>query len=251
MGLIIQHTAPKRKQNIRVLIVVLIFRTLLFFIQRFINHENKVNSLFSNEMRQNWLKKGVRYVGAIDIETSGLKGNFDYMISWVLFVYDVKTGKIVKRVYDILNRKDKNICVGLKITQHKDKRILESLLRELNGVNLLVGFYSGFFDIPFIRTRCYVNKIDYFPYKTMRYYDLWKFARFSLSINRNGLDSVSRTLTGKTNKTRLDGDIWQMARDLHPQALNYILIHNITDVKDTMKVFLKVVRYINIPSKYL
>jgi len=84
-----------------------------------------------------WTNKRIAY---LDIETSDLKADFGIVLSWCL---KFKNEKFIYS--DVITKKDIE-------NRTFDKRIIESLLKELEKVDIVVTYYGTNFDIPFLRT---------------------------------------------------------------------------------------------------
>jgi len=56
-------------------------------------------------MKEKYDFYGIKTIGYLDIETSGLNADFDIMLSWANCIRDVKTGK-TKIEYDFIEKKD-------------------------------------------------------------------------------------------------------------------------------------------------
>lgn len=205
--------------------------------------------LFSKETKELYLKKGIKKIAVVDIETSDLEGDFDYMICWVIHIYDVEKGTIVKKS-DYMRKHEKINMVNRGLINF-DKRIVKTLLEELKSVNMVVGHYSDRFDVPFIRTRAFINKLQYPKYKTIRYFDTWRFARYGLKLGRNNLGSLSYAMLGKNQKTVLHHKVRILSREGNRKAIKYTLHHNKLDVNMTRKIFFVIAPYCNIPTKWL
>lgn len=204
-------------------------------------------------MKEKYALKGIDKIGYLDIEATNLKANFGFILSWAMIVRNPYTNKIELK-YDVVNKKDfEDSTKSRKITM--DARILKSLIKNIKGVNLLIGHYFhgwGKMDIPFIRTRCVYNGITDFPkYKEMRYGDTWTMAHKCYSLNSYRLDAVSDMLGVKTRKTPVTGLDWQLAQRGDKASLEYVLDHNIKDAKINYKVHKKIEEYVPIPTAYI
>lgn len=166
-------------------------------------------------------------IGFLDIEASNLDANFGVMLSWCI---KIKNGSIIS---DVL---DKNDFKG-KSEFHVDKRIVKNLVNAISGFDRLVGHYSKKFDIPFIRSRALINKIEFPSFGSIAHDDTYYMAKFKLKLNSNRLESVARALLGNSEKTHLDGATWIAASRGNKKALNYILKHNKIDVIELEKVW--------------
>ena len=204
-------------------------------------------------MKEKYEMYNINKIGYLDIEATNLKANFGYMLSWAMVVRDVRTGKTELR-YDCMNLKDKrNAAKHRRVIE--DKRILESLMKNLKDVDLLVGHYFhgwGKMDIPFIRTRCIFNKTSGFPkHRQIRYGDTWRMAHQCYSLNSYRLETVADMMGIKTKKTPVTALDWQLAQSGDPKSLKYVLTHNIKDAKINYEVHKMVEAYVTIPNAYI
>jgi len=156
-------------------------------------------------------------VGYIDIETHNLKADFGIMLS-----------------YAIKERGTDNIYCGTISKEDMDKKQLDkNLVRQCIGdmkkFDVLMGYYSTKFDIPFIRSRAMYWGIDFPIYGEMNHKDIWYMVRAKMCIHSNRLESACRHL-GIEGKTHLDGEQWVLAVTGDKKALSYVLDHNKKDV---------------------
>jgi uncharacterized protein YprB with RNaseH-like and TPR domain len=181
---------------------------------------------------------GEEPVGYLDIETSGLQGDFNYMLSWSIKtanIDEVKTGVI----------KPKEISDGTL-----DKRIVQEAIDTLQNYRTIYTFYGTKFDIAFLRTRALYHDIEFIPYGLIQHKDLYYLVKRILRIHNNRLESVA-DLLGIKGKTHLEPRIWVRANSGDKEALQYILEHNIADVILLEKVHKKLKDYEAKTRRYL
>jgi len=204
-------------------------------------------------MKEKYKLYEIETIGYLDIETSGLTADFDIMLTWANCVRDVKSGK-TKIEYDFLVQKDFDLAKKKKNADLIDKGIVGTCLDSLNQCDLLVGhWFIGKYrhDIPFIRTRAVINKVKGFPHhKQIKYGDTQKWASLLYRNHNNSLDTTSRMFGLATKKTIIEPRIWKNACIGIPEDIQYILKHNILDVKITHKVHLGVEKFVPIASTY-
>lgn len=169
--------------------------------------------------------------GYLDIETTGLYGDIHYMLSWAIKERDTEHID-----HDVISRKD-------LLKFNYDKHLVESLLKAMDKYDVLIGYNSTLFDIPFIRARCLKHKLDFFPYETKFHQDVYFMAKRLLRITRKSLAVVTEHL-GIKGKTPLPRDIWQLASLGHKKSLDYVLDHNIEDVKITEETHKRLEAYV-------
>src|SRR3990167_534335 len=121
--------------------------------------------------QEHWLDSA--RVGFLDIETTDLKANVGYMICWGLLLTD---GTILS---DLITRRE---IMGAEI--EPDKRVVASCLKALKQVDVVVGYNSTLFDVPFLRTRAMVHGLNFPAYGQLCGIDLY-FAAKSLLRTTN------------------------------------------------------------------
>lgn len=167
-------------------------------------------------------------VGFLDIETSNLEANFGIMLTYA--IKDQATGNVY---CDTLDKQD----IKKYEDDKTDTRLVGNFVDDLLKFDRIVTFYGKGFDIPFARTRALIDGVDFPYFGSIKHDDVYFWAKFKLRLNRNGLETVCRTLLGKTDKTHLEYRYWAGAVRGDEDSLEYILAHNIHDVDDTQKVY--------------
>ncbi|MCB0509124.1 MAG: ribonuclease H-like domain-containing protein [Bacteroidetes bacterium] len=201
--------------------------------------------------RKRYLDKGIEVVGYLDIETmtDSFKADNGYIISWVLKQYNLKSRKS-ETFYMCL---DKNTLKShnKKNSTFYDADLLPELVRTMKECDLIVTHYGTWFDIPFIRTRCQIQKMDFIHHEDkVRFADTWKIARVLGSYKSNSLDNVARTLGVRLHKTKVDYAHWRRSVFGDRISLKYILKHNIIDVEVLEQVFKKIESTAPISARY-
>ena len=156
-------------------------------------------------------------IGYIDIESSQLKGNFGIMLS-----YCIKERNEDKIYCGTITKKDID-------NEVLDKRLVKQCVEDMQRFDVLYGYYSTKFDIPFIRTRALYWDIDFPLYGEMNHKDIYYMVRNKLCLHSNRLEVACRHL-GIEGKTHLDGSMWTLAISGNKKALEYVLEHNKYDV---------------------
>ena len=170
-------------------------------------------------------------IGALDIEAGGLKANVDIMLSWA-----IKTVGQDEIWYDYVTSEE------LRNGDY-DKRIVESCIQTMLKYDRLVGHYSTYFDIPYIRSRALVHRIPFPEYGRLYHSDVWKMARRCLCLSSNRQDTVAETILDENIKTRVNFRYWLDAKygsdKARKKALQYIVDHNLKDVQQLEDNYLK------------
>ena len=160
----------------------------------------------------------------LDIETTNLKADFGIMLSWC--IYDLQTDEIY---YDYISVEDIETDVA-------DKRIVQTLVDTLWKYDRIVGHYSTYFDVPFIRTRAIINDVDFPLYGNLFHTDTWKMARQKLCLHSNRQDSVAQAVQHKSVKTRINPDTWAKvlfgSKKQRTVLIKEVLHHNEMDVRE-------------------
>lgn len=182
-----------------------------------------------------WKEQGKKpKVGYIDIETNNLDANYGLIISYCILDRDTK--EIIEYTIDIQDVRngafDKNLC--------------KQLIKDMLKFDVLKGYWSTGFDIPFIRSRCLKWKLDFPIYKSIDHKDIYYMVKRLLKLNRNSLESATKFL-GIPGKDHIQGDFWLQALlcdgELQEKAMKYILDHNRKDVQILMELDLRLEEY--------
>jgi uncharacterized protein YprB with RNaseH-like and TPR domain len=181
------------------------------------------------EKEKNLKKK----IGFLDIETSNLKATFG-----IVFSYCIKTlnGDIIQNVVtpDELKK-------GIY-----DKRLMEDFCRDARKYDRLIGYYSSCFDIPFLRSRCVYHKLNFPIYKEIKHTDLYMMIRGRLNMHSKRLGVVCEFFGIASKEHPMTSHVWFRAMQGQPEALKYIVTHNIEDVISTEALWLRVNDYARI-----
>ena len=162
-------------------------------------------------------------IGIFDIETTGLKGNWDHMLCWCML--DKNTGKIA---HDLITRKE--------VRDKVDARIIKSAVNEIVKYDRIVTFYGKRFDIPFTRTRAIYHNIEFPSYRDLYHTDLYFMAREKFALHSNRLGSICQFfgIEAKTHPMTPELNMKCGAGD--EEALKVVLTHCEEDVDSTDKV---------------
>ena len=169
------------------------------------------------------------HVGYLDIETTGLNANWDYIISYSILDND---GKLYGR------HLDKVEVLNYKIL---DKYLMREFAEDIRNFDRIIVYWGKDrrHDLPFLRTRC-LKWNDNFPmYKDVFVSDVYDIVKNKLRLHRNRLENVCEFLKIPAKKHRLDSEMWQRAKLGDVKALNYVWIHNNEDVYSLKKVYEK------------
>lgn len=204
-------------------------------------------------MKEKYELYDINKIGYLDIETSGLTGDFDIMLSYAISVRNTQTEKSELR-YGVINSNDVKMARKKRDADLIDKRLTEKLLHDIKDLDCLIGHWfigKKRHDIPFVRTRCLINGIDGLPkHKQIRYGDTQKWGSLLFRTHNFGLATLGTAFNVSTQKTPIHPKDWKLACLGDKKALEYILDHNIKDVIITHKVHKKLEEFVPVPSIY-
>lgn len=181
-------------------------------------------------------QKKQKKIGYLDIESGGLQANFDYMLTWCIKTRD-------KNEY-------KTGCISaLDIQNYKlDKRILKELIDALKEYDVILTYYGTKFDVPFIRTRAMMHKLDFIEFGALQHKDCYYMVKMKMRLHRNSLDSACAAL-GIKGKNHIKGNYWMRAKLGDPVALAYVLDHNKKDCAILEQLHKRLENYVKDSSK--
>jgi uncharacterized protein YprB with RNaseH-like and TPR domain len=181
---------------------------------------NRSLDAIDHRVRRLGIKYGLFPIGEeayLDIETTNLRADFAYMISYALKVKgkdEVLSGVITKEEI---------------FSEEFDKRLVEQCLTDLRKFKRIYTYYGTKFDIPFLRSRSLKWKLNFPVYGVVQHQDIYYMVKSKLCLSRNRLEAVCEFL-GIEGKTKLSGDIWVRAAVGNAECLKYIYTHNVADV---------------------
>ncbi len=204
-------------------------------------------------MKQKYALYGIKTIGYLDIETSGLTADFDIMLSWANLIRDIPTDT-TNIEYDFVEKSDFEYAYKERDADLVDEGITKSVIASLSKCDLLIGHWfigKHRHDIPFIRSRCVINHVPGFPkHRRIRYGDTQKYGSLLYRLHNNGLDTIARMFDLAVTKTKLDGKTWKNACLGIKEDIKYVVDHNIKDVKITHKIHRGMEEYVPIPATY-
>lgn len=174
-------------------------------------------------------------IGFFDIEASNLKADFGILLSYSIL------GNDGSYYGDFITEDDlKN---GL------DKRIVKEMVEDLKRFDVIVGFYSTKYDIPFARTRAHMLKVPFPEYGELQHKDVYYMVKYKFCLSRSSQENAARMLVGKTEKTRMKPEQWVRALGGDAKSIEYIFEHNKRDVRDLKRLYEQVIRYVKNGTK--
>jgi uncharacterized protein YprB with RNaseH-like and TPR domain len=157
-------------------------------------------------------------IGYFDIEAGGLKANFDYMLT-----YAIKTRNKEEYHTGIIQKKNiQNYTF--------DKDLLKQLIKDLYKYDIIMTYYGTRYDIPFIRTRAMSWNLDFPVFGEVKHKDVYYMVRNKMCLHKNSLESACAILN-IPGKNHIKGNYWMRAIVGDSKALDYVMSHNLKDVR--------------------
>ena len=175
-------------------------------------------------------------VGFLDIEFYAgrnrwgkIAADWGYMLCWC--IGDEK-GKIK---YDVVTPEEMRTI--------QDKRIVKTLIQEMENYDRICGHYSDGCDLPFARTRAALHEIPFPAYKEIVSTDVWKIAKSKFTLSSNSQRTLSILLRGFSEKTEVNAQTWLAAARGDKKALNKVLAHCKVDIKELTMNYYAIIKY--------
>ena len=172
-------------------------------------------------------------IAFLDIETSNLKANFGIVLCWCILADD---GTLYQ---DWLTKKD-------VLSGTEDKRVVSTCIDTMQTFDRVVGHYSTYFDIPFLRTRALIHGVAYPGVGELFHTDVWRMAKSKLCLHSNRQAVISESLYGKTDKTRISHPHWRQAMMGNEESCMEVLDHCQHDVTDLKKNYYTLLPYVRV-----
>ncbi len=169
-------------------------------------------------------------IGYFDIETTGFEANYHCILT-----YCIKTRDKKEYYEGQITRED-------MLSGQFDKKVVQQLAKDMLKYDILIGYYSTKFDVPFIRSRALKNGVDFPVFGAVKHKDLYYMVKRLLKLHRNTLDAATNFL-GIKGKNHVLGDIWMKARLGDTKSLRYVAKHNRLDCQITEKLHKKLEMY--------
>lgn len=192
------------------------------------------------KMQIRYLEKGIRYQLIYDIETTDFNPRHNWIICYVARMRDIVTGKVVEHVRHVSQAEIKH-ATHVDLNFDCDKKLLQDLSKLFKQADQVIGHFSTKYDDNYFFSRCLLSKQGhlYPEYQDIMHGDTWRMMKSKQKAPRNTLNNFILQTTGKSQKTYVDLNWWQIVKiPNHPQwqkAMNYIVDHCVKDVKMTLK----------------
>lgn len=170
-------------------------------------------------------------IAFLDIEATNLTGSFGMLLSCCIKPLGGRT--IVFSLHD-------RQC-------ETDRRMVRQIINELNKYDILIGWYSKRYDIPFLRTRALKHGVQFID-PLIRHIDLYDTAKHRLRMHSNRLEAVTEFL-GIHGKTKISSDAWNKAVRGDKKAMKEVIAHNKADVRILERCYNMLKRQVNTISR--
>lgn len=170
-----------------------------------------------------WYKKQGERIGYLDIETSGLDADNDWMLSWA-----IKPRKEDIVQFDYVTYNDIFVKPGV-VDRQFDKKMVQNLLDEMENYTGFATYYGTGFDIKFIRSKAMQYGLDFPRFGEKGHIDLYYQVAGKMKLSHSSLKVSTRFLDIK-GKTELAFRYWKLACLGDTQALFELVDHNKKDV---------------------
>ena len=155
-----------------------------------------------------------------DLETTGLAADFGYILCAGIKPYGRPA--TVLRIDDFpLYQKDPS----------NDKALVAAFVKEITKYSIAISWNGVRFDMPFLVSRMIAHNMDVRCLTTIKQLDLIYAARYRMRLRGNSLAIVREHLQTSDTKTPLTGRIWAQAAAGNKKALDFIVKHNLQDLK--------------------
>jgi len=177
-------------------------------------------------------ERGFKKIGILDIESTGLRADFGYMICVCIktvWEHSLNGPIWTVRIDDPRNK------------QKNDRWLTRELVKQMNTYDLLLGWNSSQFDFKFINSRGLVNGVA--PAIKQHRRDLLYIARANFRFRNNRLTTWSELVSGNDQKTKLTPKVHMGVLRFERWAINNIVKHCKIDVRETEKVYKTLIPY--------
>jgi len=172
-------------------------------------------------------------IAFLDLECTGLKGNWDFILCWCLKPLD---GKILGRHV----RPD-------EIRKYQfDKFLVNELLVAMSEFHRIIVYYGRDYryDVPFLRTRAEAWDLDFPQYRDKWVTDVYDIAKAKLCLHSTRLEHVCKLLKIPAKGHRLEPDIWQKGQAGDVKSLKFIFEHCKEDVSSLEAAWKRLAKYV-------
>ena len=193
----------------------------------------KDNILMPSESGKGFILK--EKIGTVDIETFTFNFRADMGI---MLTYCIKelNGKIIKGSIT---------PAECKLAENNDKRLVQDMIKDLKGFTRVIGHFSGYFDLPFMRTRAVYYGMDFPIFKDIYHTDTWRILKSKFKLKSNSLRNACDFFGIPSKGHKFGFDAWYRAAKGTQKDIDFVLTHNIEDVESTEALWKKINIYVN------
>lgn len=178
--------------------------------------------------------------GFLDIETTGLTGEFGYCLCAV--IKDANSGE-----YDVfrLDKTDQyNKDRGLLTTWRRiDIDLLRQFSEKMQEYKILVHYNGRNFDIKMLNTRLLKNRLPVIP--PVMQLDIYQLAKHKMRLRIKSLDSLAEFLDIGDKEKGHNWEYWQMAANGQQAGFDYVVEHCMKDVDRLERVAKRLEVFVN------
>jgi len=172
----------------------------------------------------------VEKVAYFDIESSNLTSDFGIVLCYAL--------------------KHKDGIISNSITPQElkegsfDRRLMSDLCEHLRQFDRVITWYGYKFDIPFVRSRAMLHKLDFPLYKEVWHTDAYQKAKVLIrTLHSKRLGVVSNFLGIEAKEHPLNPDIWLSCLSGNQKAIDFVQTHCDEDVTSLEAVWKRLAPY--------
>ena len=172
----------------------------------------------------------IEKIGYFDIESSNLSSDFGCVLCYAI---KHKDGVI------------QNSLTPQEIKEGSyDKRLLTDLCKDLRRFDRIVTWYGYKFDIPFVRSRAILHKLDFPLYKEISHTDAYQKAKILIrTLHSKRLGVVASFYGIKAKEHPLNPEIWLSCLSGNQKAIDFVQLHCKEDVHSLEAVWKRLAPY--------
>lgn len=173
-------------------------------------------------------------VACWDIEASGLAATFGG-----LYCATIKVDGQRPKTFRI------DRSASYKEEPWDDRELAIRLRDEIEKCQVLVGYNSINYDLPFLNSRLIAHG-ERVVGPAVKHVDLLRVVRFRMRLHSNTLESLLQHIGAHNRKTKLEPELWRKAAAGHRYSMNQIVKHNIADVVSLEEAFYQLIPFLDI-----
>jgi uncharacterized protein YprB with RNaseH-like and TPR domain len=172
----------------------------------------------------------VEKIGYFDIESSNLTSDFG-----IILCYSIK-------------HKDGVISNSITPQELKegsfDKRLLAELCLDMRKFDRIITWYGYKFDIPYVRSRAMLHKLDFPLYKEVLHTDAYMKAKILIrTLHSKRLGVVANFLGIEAKEHPLNPEVWLKCLSGNQDAIDFVQTHCNEDTASLEKVWKRLAPY--------